>query len=43
VLGTSKGDRFWLTDDERRLPVKMEANSKMGAFKAALADIEFVN
>ncbi len=43
VLGTSKGDRFWLTDDERRLPVKMEAKSKMGAFKAALADIEFVN
>ena len=43
VLGTSKGDRFWLTDDERRLPVKMEAKSKMGAFKAVLADIEFVN
>ena len=43
VLGTSKGDRFWLTDDERRLPVKMEAKSKMGAFKAALADIEFAN
>ena len=43
VLGTSKGDRFWLTDDERRLPVKMEAKSKMGAFKAALADIEFLN
>ncbi|MDE0553335.1 MAG: DUF3108 domain-containing protein [Candidatus Poribacteria bacterium] len=43
VLGTSKGDRFWLTDDKRRLPVKMEAKSKMGAFKAALADIEFAN
>ena len=43
VLRTSKGDRFWLTDDKRRLPVKMEAESKMGAFKAALTDIEFTN
>lgn len=43
VLRTSKGDRFWLTDDKRRLPVKMEAESKMGAFKAALTNIEFAN
>ena len=43
VLRTSKGDRFWLTDDKRRIPVKMEAKSKIGAFKAALADIEFAN
>ena len=43
VLRTSKGDRFWLTDDERRFPVKMEADSKMGALKAALAGIEFTN
>ena len=43
VLRTSKGDRFWLTDDERRLPVKMEAESKLGAFKAALTDVQFVN
>ena len=43
VLRTSQGDRFWLTDDEQRLPVKMEAKSKIGAFKATLADIEFVN
>ena len=43
VLRTSKGDRFWLTDDKRRLPVKMEAESKMGAFKAALTAIEFTN
>ena len=43
VLRTSKGDRFWLTDDKRRLPVKMEAESKIGAFKAALTDIEFTN
>ena len=43
VLKTSKGDRFWLTDDKRRLPVKMEAKSKMGAFKATLTRIEFAN
>lgn len=43
VLRTSKGDRFWLTDDERRLPVKMEAKNKIGSFKAALTDIEFAN
>ena len=43
VLRTSKGDRFWLTDDKRRLPVKMEAKNKIGSFKAALTDIEFAN
>ena len=43
VLRTSKGDRFWLTDDERRLPVKMEAKNKIGSFKAALTDVEFAN
>ena len=43
VLRTSKGDRFWLTDDERRLPVKMEAASKLGPLKAALTDVEFAN
>ena len=43
VLRTSKGDRFWLTDDKRRLPVKMEAESKLGPLKAALTDVEFAN
>lgn len=43
VLRTSKGDRFWVTDDERRIPVKMEAESKFGAFKAVLTNIEFTN
>ncbi len=43
VLRTSKGDRFWLTDDKRRLPVKMEAESKLGSLKAALTDVEFAN
>ena len=40
VLRTSEGDRFWITDDARRLPVKIEAESKMGTIKATLTDIE---
>ena len=43
VLRTSEGGRFWITDDERRVPVKIEATSKLGAIKAALSDIEFAN
>ena len=43
VLRTSEGDRFWITDDEQRVPVKIEAKSKLGAIKAALSDIEFEN
>ena len=43
VLRTSKGDSFWITDDERRLPVKIEAESKLGSIKAALTDVEFTN
>ena len=43
VLRTSEGDCFWITDDERRLPVKIEAKVKMGSIKAALTDIEFAN
>ena len=43
VLRTSKGDLFWITDDKRRLPVKMEVESKFGDFKATLANIEFTN
>ena len=42
VLRTSEGDRFWITDDARRLPVKIEAESKMGTIKATLTDIEVV-
>ena len=40
VLRTSEGDRFWITDDARRLPVKIEAESKMGTIKATLTDVE---
>lgn len=43
VLRTSKGDLFWITDDEWRLPVKIEVESKFGNFKAALIDVEFTN
>ena len=42
VLRTSEGDSFWITDDKRRLPVKIESKSKMGAI-ATLTDIELEN
>ena len=41
VLQTSTGDRFWLTDDERRLPVKAESKIGQLTVKVTLADIEF--
>ncbi len=40
VLRTSEGGRFWITDDERRLPVKIETESRIGAIKATLTDVE---
>ena len=43
VLRTSEGGRFWITDDERRLPVKIETESRIGAIKATLTDIEITN
>ena len=43
VLRTSEGGRFWITDDARRLPVKIETESKIGTLKATLTDIEVVN
>ena len=43
VLRTSEGGRFWITDDERRIPVKIETESKIGAIKATLTDIEVAN
>ncbi len=42
VLRTSEGDRFWITDDERRLPVKIQA-SKLGGIIATLTEIESAN
>ena len=43
VLRSSRGGRFWITDDARRLPVKLEFDSKMGAVKATLTEIEPAN
>ena len=40
VLRTSEGGCFWITDDERRLPVKIETESKIGSIKATLTNIE---
>ena len=39
VLRTSEGDRFWVTDDARRLPVKIQVN-KLGGLIATLTEIE---
>ena len=43
VLRTSEGGRFWITDDERRLPVKIETASKRGTIKATLTNVEVAN
>ena len=43
VLRTSEGGRFWITDDERRLPVQIETESKIGAVKATLTNVEMAN
>ncbi len=41
VLRTSNGSRLWLTDDSRRIPVQIEATSKIGTMKATLEKVEF--
>ena len=38
VLRTSEGDRFWITDDARRVPVKIQVN-KLGGLIATLTEI----
>ena len=43
VLQTSAGDRFWLTDDERRLPVKAESKIGQLTVKITLTDVEFTD
>ena len=43
VLKTSTGDRFWLTDDERRLLVKAESKIGKLTVTATLTDVEFKN
>lgn len=43
VLETSRGDRFWFTDDERRLLVKAESKVGQLTLSAILTDIEFTD
>ncbi len=40
VVCTSHGYRLWLTDDPRHIPVKIEAEIKLGKMKANLKKIE---
>ncbi|RKU22174.1 hypothetical protein C6503_04195 [Candidatus Poribacteria bacterium] len=40
VLRSSEGNRFWITDDERRLPVKLEFESKRGTVVSILTEVE---
>ncbi len=42
VVTTSHGYRLWLTDNRRHIPVRIEAEVKMGKMKANLEKIEFV-
>ena len=42
VVQTSEGSRLWLTDDSRHLPVRIEAEMKIGKMKANLEKIEFI-
>ena len=42
VVTTSHGYRLWLTDNWRHIPVRIEAEVKMGKMKANLDKIEFV-
>ncbi len=42
VVQTSHGYRLWLTDDARHIPVRIEAEAKIGKMKANLEKIEFV-
>ncbi len=42
VVRTSHGYQLWLTDDPRHIPVKIEAEVKIGKMKANLEKIEFI-
>lgn len=43
VLRTSTGDRFWFTDDKRRILVKAATKRGRWMANATLADIEFID
>lgn len=42
VVRTSHGYQLWLTDDPRQIPVKIEAEAKIGKMRANLEKIEFI-
>lgn len=42
IVRTSNGYRLWLTDDPRHIPVKIEAEIKIGKVKATLQKIEYI-
>lgn len=42
VVETSEGSRLWLTDDHRHIPVRIEAEMKIGKVKANLDNIEHI-
>ncbi len=42
VVQTSHGYRLWLTDDPRHIPVRIEAEAKIGKMKANLEKIEYI-
>jgi len=41
VLSSSHGYMLWLTDDERRIPVRIEANTKIGKLVGTLTKIDY--
>lgn len=42
VVQTSEGSRLWLTDDRRHIPVRIEAEMKIGKITANLSNIEHI-
>ena len=43
VLRTSHGYLMWLTNDERRIPVRIEADARIGKLVGALEKIDFLD
>ncbi|MBM3236124.1 DUF3108 domain-containing protein [Candidatus Poribacteria bacterium] len=42
ALRSSHGYMVWITDDERRIPVKIEANTKIGKLVGILKKVEYI-
>ena len=43
VLRTSHGYLMWLTNDERRIPVRIEAEARIGKLVGALEKVDFLD